>query len=145
MPKSAQNMKSETEKVVNGPQQITNAWTKPFAPSMKHSSSTCTQENNGGRHGRYQRTYRIDDNVVHNNGPSQGHRHSSGRGGKFVSRTGLSQGNHNFLSDMREHDGVVPNQKLVRENNSGHSCSTSGQSTTPIRMQRSLTHIKLVH
>ena len=40
--------------------------------NRKYSSSTCTQEYNEGSHGCYQRTHRIDDNVVHNNGPYQG-------------------------------------------------------------------------
>ena len=47
--------------------------------NREHSSSTCTQENNGGSHGRYQHTHRIDDNDVLNNSPYQGHPHSSGR------------------------------------------------------------------
>ena len=34
--------------------------------NRNYSPSTCTQENNGGRHGRYQHTHRIDDNVVPN-------------------------------------------------------------------------------
>ena len=42
-------------------------------------SSTCTQENNG----RYQQTHRIDDTVLHNNGPYRGNAHSSGNGGKL--------------------------------------------------------------
>ena len=77
--------------------------------NKKHSSSTCTQEYNGDSHGRYQHTHRKDNNVVHNNNPYQGHRHSSGRGEKVVSQTGRSQGNHNFISDIREHDGGVHN------------------------------------
>ena len=77
--------------------------------NRNHSPSTYTQENNGGSHGRYQHTQRIDDNVVHNNGSHQINWHSSCRGGKVVSKTGLSQGQQIFLSDMHEHDGVVPN------------------------------------
>ena len=40
---------------------------------LEHSSSTGTQENNGGSHGCYQHTHRIDDKVRYN-GPFQGHR-----------------------------------------------------------------------
>ena len=35
VPKAVQNRKSSPEIVVTGPQQITNAWTKPLVPSMK--------------------------------------------------------------------------------------------------------------
>ena len=59
--------------------------------NRKHSSSTCTQENNGGSHGCYQHSHRIDDNVVNNNGHYQGHRPVVGRGGRVVSKTGLDQ------------------------------------------------------
>ena len=64
---------------------------------QEHSSSTCTQENNGGSHGRYQHTHRIYDTVLPNNGPYQGNPHSSGRGGKFVSKTCLSKGHSNYF------------------------------------------------
>ena len=41
----------------------------------EHSSSTCSQENNGGSHGCYQHTHRIDcsHKVSAENGPFQGH------------------------------------------------------------------------
>ena len=52
---------------------------------------------NGGSHGRYQHTHRIDDTVVPNNGPYQSHPHSSDRVEKVVSKTGLSKGNPHFF------------------------------------------------
>ena len=54
-----------------------------------HSSSTYTQENNGGSNGRYQHTYRIDETVIPNNVPYHGNPHSSCRGENVVSKTGF--------------------------------------------------------
>ena len=102
-----------------------------------HSSSTCTQENNGGNHGRYQHTHRI----YTNNGPYQGNPHSSGRRRKVVSKTVLSKGHPNYFSDMREGDGLVLNNDPYQD----HKHSTSGQSTITNGTHRAATHIKLVH
>ena len=106
----------------------------------EHSSSTCTQENNGGSHGRYQHTQRIYDIFLPTNGAYQAHTHSSGRGGKVVSKTGHSEG-HPKCSDMREGDGLVLNNDLYQ----GNTPSTSGRSTTTNGTHRAATHIKLVH
>ena len=57
----------------------------------EHLSSTCTQENNGVSHGRYQHTHRIDDTVVTNNGHYQVNPSSSHRRRKVVSKAGLSK------------------------------------------------------
>ena len=107
----------------------------------KHSSSTCTRENNRGSHGRYQQTHRIDDTVLPNNGLYQRNPHSSGRGGKVVSKTGLSKGYLNSFSDMREGDGLVLNNDPYQD----HTHSTSGRSTTTNETHRAATHIKQVH
>ena len=104
-------------------------------------SSTGTQENNGGNHGRYQHTHRIYDTVLYNTSPHQGHPYSSGRGGKVVSKTGLSKGHPNSFSDMREGDGLVLNNYPYQD----HTHSTSGQSTRTNGSHRAATHIKLVH
>ena len=90
----------------------------------EHSSGTCTQENNGGSHGRYQHTHHIDDTVLPNNGPYQGNPHSSGRGGNVVSKTGLSEGHPNSFSDMREEDGLVLNNDPYHRDDTRHKIQT---------------------
>ena len=102
----------------------------------EHSSSTCTQENNGDSHRRYQHTHRIEDTVLPNNDPYQGHPHSSCRAGKVVSKTG----HPNYSSDTSEGDGLVLNNDPYHD----HTHSTSWRSTTTIGTQRAATHIKIV-
>ena len=82
-------------------------------------------------------TNRIDDTVAPYNGPCQGNPFSSGRGEKFVLKTGLSKGNPN----MREDNGLVQNNDPFQ----GHSPSTSELSTTTNGTQRAATHTKLEH
>ena len=94
----------------------------------KHSSSTCTQEDNGGSHGCYQHTHPIDDTIVRYNGPFHGN-HGSPKGpsqGHSCSHTVRSE-NGPFQGHHVQTGNTVVSPK---KNFSGHSCSPTVYSET---------------
>ena len=96
----------------------------------EHSSSTCTQENNGGSHGCDQHTHSIDDTVVRYNGPSQGHSCSP----TVRSENGPFQGHHvQTSSTASATNGPTKYIKLVHWNAQGAIAKTSAIKTAIVQ------------